>query len=173
MISTKNKKQYETVKHTFDPVYDEKSEILILGSFPSVKSREQAFYYGHPQNRFWKVLAKITEQKIPKTIEQKKKLLLDHHIAVWDVIASCEIIGSSDSSIRNVKVNDIQTVLKNSRIQKIYANGAKAYQLFQKYVKDVEGYPAQQLPSTSPANAAWNFERLCEAWKEIFSSQNV
>ena len=167
MISTKNKKQYETVKHTFDPVYDEKSEILILGSFPSVKSREQAFYYGHPQNRFWKVLAKITEQEIPKTIEQKKKLLLDHHIAVWDVIASCEIIGSSDSSIRNVKVNDIQTVLKNSRIQKIYAYGAKAYQLFQKYVKDVEGYPIQQLPSTSPANAAWNFERLCEAWKEI------
>ena len=161
------KKQYETVKHTFEPVYDENSKILILGSFPSVKSREQAFYYGHPQNRFWKVIAKITGQEVPETIEQKKSLLLDQHIAIWDVIDSCEIIGSSDSSIRNVKVNDIQSVLKNSKIQAIYANGAKAYQLLKKYVTDVEGYPLHQLPSTSPANAAWNLERLCKTWKEI------
>ena len=168
MPSTKQKKkQYETVKHTFEPVYDENSKILILGSFPSVKSREQAFYYGHPQNLFWKVIAKITGQEVPKTIEQKKRLLRNRHIAIWDVIDSCEIIGSSDSSIRNVKVNDIQSILKNSKIQVIYANGAKAYRLFQRYVTDVEGYPLHQLPSTSPANAAWNFERLCEAWKEI------
>lgn len=168
MPSTKQKKkQYETVKHTFEPVYDENSKILILGSFPSVKSREQAFYYGHPQNRFWKVIAKITGQEVPKTIEQKKRLLRNRHIAIWDVIDSCEIIGSSDSSIRNVKVNDIQSILKNSKIQAIYANGEKAYRLFQRYVTDVEGYPLHQLPSTSPANAAWNFERLCEAWKEI------
>lgn len=168
MSSVKQKKkQYETVKHTFEPVYDENSKILILGSFPSVKSREQAFYYGHPQNRFWKVIAAITGQEVPETIEQKKSLLLDQHIAIWDVIASCEIIGSSDSSIRNVKVNDIQSILKNSQIQAIYANGAKAYQLFKKYVTDAEGYPLYQLPSTSPANAAWNFERLCKVWKEI------
>ena len=161
------KGEYQHLKRTFGPIYDKNSEILILGSFPSVKSREANFFYGHPQNRFWKVIAKITGQEVPKTIEQKKRLLRNRHIAIWDVIDSCEIIGSSDSSIRNVKVNDIQSILKNSKIQAIYANGAKAYRLFLKYVTDVEGYPLHQLPSTSPANAAWNFERLCEAWKEI------
>lgn len=168
MISVKQKaKQYETVKHTFEPVYDKASKVLILGSFPSVKSREQAFYYGHPQNRFWKVIAKITGQKLPETIEEKKKLLLAQHIAVWDVIDSCEIIGSSDSSIRNVKVNDIRSVLRQSNIRQIYANGAKAYQLFQKYVTNAKEYPLCQLPSTSPANAAWSLERLCKAWEVI------
>ena len=153
--------------HEFPPVYDENSEILILGSFPSVKSREMQFFYGHPQNRFWKVMAQVLHENVPQTIPEKKEMLLRHHIALWDVIASCDIAGSSDSSIRNVKVNDIQSILKNSKIQAIYANGAKAYRLFQRYVTDVEGYPLHQLPSTSPANAAWSFERLCEAWKEI------
>ena len=160
-------KQAEIVMHTLSPVWDSRSRVLILGTMPSPASRAQGFYYGHPQNRFWKVIAKITGQEVPKTIEQKKRLLRNRHIAIWDVIDSCEIIGSSDSSIRNVKVNDIQSILKNSKIQAIYANGAKAYRLFQRYVTDVEGYPLHQLPSTSPANAAWNFERLCEAWKEI------
>ena len=119
------------------------------------------------RNRFWKVLSTIVNDVQPETIDEKKDFLLKNHIAAWDVIASCDLEGSSDSSIRNVKVNDIQSILKNSKIQAIYANGAKAYRLFQRYVTDVEGYPLHQLPSTSPANAAWNFERLCEAWKEI------
>lgn len=158
---------YEQVRHTFEPVYDEKSRILILGTFPSVKSREQNFYYGHPQNRFWKLLAALTGFKIPVTIEEKKELLLKNQIAVWDVIESCEIIGSSDSSIRNVVPADLNRILKASSIQKIYANGGKAFELYEKYAKPLTGRPIEKLPSTSPANAAWQMDRLIEAWKVI------
>lgn len=156
--------KYSHVTHTFAPVYDEESQILILGSFPSVKSREQQFYYGHPQNRFWKVIACITESEIPVTIEEKKKVLLANHIAIWDVIASCDIIGSSDSSIRNVVVNDFSYILANSKIQKIYANGGKAYDLYQKYAFHDTKCEIEKLPSTSPANAAWSLERLVGEW---------
>ena len=159
--------KYEHVTHTFGPVYDSQSKILILGSMPSVKSREQQFYYGHPQNRFWKVLSAVLEESPPKTIDEKKAFLLNHHIALWDVIASCDIIGSSDSSIKNVVVNDFDSVLRFSKIQRIYANGAKAYSLYQKYVPESPRNNIMKLPSTSPANAAWSMERLCEAWKDI------
>lgn len=158
------KDKYTHVAHTFGPIYNADSEVLILGSFPSVKSREQNFYYGHPQNRFWKVIASVTGSDVPQTIEDKKKLLLTNHIAVWDVIESCDIIGSSDSSIRNVKVNDFARILEQSNIRNIYANGAKACELYRKYATP---YPIQKLPSTSPANAAWSLERLCTEWKII------
>lgn len=158
---------YIKVEHTFPPVYDKESEVLILGSFPSVKSRESQFYYGHPQNRFWKVMAQITGSSLPVTIEEKKKMLLKHHIAVWDVIRSCSIIGSSDSSIRDVVVNDFSELLEKAKIRKIYANGGKAYELYMKYAYQQTGREIEKLPSTSPANAAYQMERLCMEWRRI------
>mgnify|MGYP002551985932 CR=1 FL=1 len=156
--------EYENVTHNFAPVWDEQSRILILGTFPSVKSRENHFYYGHPQNRFWKVLAALTDWEVPQTIEEKKAMLLANHIAIWDVIASCQIIGSSDSSIRDVVVNDIQGLLQKTNIQKIYANGGKASELYKKYVFPDTGHEIIKLPSTSPANAAFRLERLITEW---------
>ena len=157
--------EYQNIHHTFEPVYDEHSKILILGSFPSVKSRENNFYYGHQQNRFWKVLASILEEEVPETIEEKKAMLLSHNIAIWDVIASCTILGSSDTSIKDVVVNDFATILQNSKIEKIFVNGTKAYELYHKYAEPKTGIKSVKLPSTSPANAAWNLERLCQTWK--------
>lgn len=153
--------------HTIDPVYDAHSKVLILGSFPSVKSREQQFFYGHKQNRFWRVLAQVLECETPTDIPQKKTMLIEHQIAVWDVIASCEITGSSDASIRDVKPNDLSRILACADIQAIYTNGGKAYQLYQKYIYPVTGREAYLLPSTSPANAGYSLERLVEAWKVI------
>lgn len=154
--------------HEFAPVYDEHSRILILGTFPSVKSREQRFYYGHPQNRFWKVLASLTRwPQIPQTIEEKKQMLLQNGIAIWDVIQSCDIAGSSDSSIKNVVPSDIGSILKDSGIKRIYANGNMAKKLYEKYILPETGVPIIGLPSTSPANAAYSLERLKESWKQI------
>ena len=158
---------YEQVTHTFEPVFNKDSRVLILGSFPSVKSRENNFYYGHPQNRFWKVLARIFEKEVPETIEDKKAFLMEHRIAVWDVIESCTIIGSSDSSIKDVVVNDFARVLENTTVEKIYVNGGKAYELYRKYAEKETGMSAIKLPSTSPANAAWSLDRLYEAWMVI------
>lgn len=159
--------EYEHLTHTFEPVFNKESKILILGSFPSVKSRENNFYYGHPQNRFWKVLAQLFEANVPQTIEEKKTFLLEHHIAIWDVIESCTIIGSSDASIKDVVVNDFSKVLEHSVVERIYVNGGKAYELYRKYAQERIGIQAIKLPSTSPANAAWNLEKLCNAWSII------
>jgi len=159
----------ERINHEIEPVYDQYSKVLILGTFPSVKSREGRFFYNHPQNRFWKVIAGLTESDVPETIEDKKKLLLDHHIAVWDVIKSCEIKGSSDSSIKNVVVNDLNIILGNAPIRGIFANGAKAYQLYDKYCYGQTGMEAVKLPSTSPANAVFRMNQLMEAWAAIIS----
>lgn len=156
----------EALTHTFTPVFDENSRILILGTFPSVKSRENQFYYGHPQNRFWKVTAALTCSAVPQTIEEKKKMLLAGRIAVWDVIASCQIEGSSDSSIRNVVPNDIAGLLEKTNIQAVLCNGGKAYELYVKYCEKVCRKKAVKLPSTSPANAAWSLERLTDSWRE-------
>ena len=156
--------------HEFAPVYDEHSRILILGTFPSVKSREQHFYYGHPQNRFWKVLASLTQwPQIPQTIAEKKQMLLENGIAIWDVIQSCDIVGSSDSSIKNVVPSDIGSILKNSGIARIYANGNMAKKLYEKYILPETGVPIIGLPSTSPANAAYSIERLKKSWQQILS----
>lgn len=153
--------------HPIKPVYNENSKILILGSFPSVKSRESGFFYGHPQNRFWKVLAAVYQTELPKSVAEKKQFLLKHGIAVWDVIKSCDIAGSSDSSIKNVVPNDLSSILNETDIEKIFVNGKKAEQLYKKYLEKQINRKAVCLPSTSPANAAWGMERLTEAWKII------
>ena len=158
--------EYSHISHTFLPVYDVNSKLLILGSFPSVKSREQGFYYGHPQNRFWKVLAAVCGCEVPKSIEEKKAMLLANHIAVWDVIDSCDIIGSSDSSIKNVVPADIAGILPKTEITRIYANGKTAGNLYKKFSEERTGLPAVVLPSTSPANAAYSPDKLIEIWKE-------
>lgn len=159
--------EYEHIVHSFEPVYDKASEILILGTLPSVKSRENNFYYGHKQNRFWKVLATLLKEPVPDTIEEKKAMLLAHRIALWDVIQSCDIKGSSDSSIKNVQPTDIGMILEKTNMTQIYANGNKAGQLYKRYQFPITGIEATVLPSTSPANAAWSLARLCEAWKTI------
>lgn len=162
---------YEHIEHNFEPVYDSKSKILILGSLPSVKSREQQFYYAHPQNRFWRVLAAVFGGDVPETTDEKKDFLLKNKIALWDVIDSCDIHGSSDSSIRNVVPNNLNIILDNADIEKICLNGGKAYELFHKYfdcINDGEvKYDILKLPSTSPANASWGMERLVEEWMNI------
>jgi hypoxanthine-DNA glycosylase len=156
-----------TQTHPIPPIYNKASQILILGSFPSVKSREQQFFYGHKQNRFWKVLAQILECPVPNDIQEKKKMLLSNHIALWDVIASCSITGSSDSSITDVVPNDLSEILKTADIQAIYCNGTKAYELYQKYIYPINKIQAIKLPSTSPANASYSLERLVGEWKII------
>ena len=163
----KKEREYVRVIHEFDPVWDENSRILILGSIPSVKSREAGFYYGNPQNRFWKVIAALTGREAPESIPEKKRMLLENQIAVWDVIASCRIAGSDDGSIRDVAPNDIAGLLEKSRIEKIYANGGKAFELYRKYVFPETGVEAARLPSTSPANASWSLERLTGRWGEM------
>lgn len=155
------------MKHTIDPIYDKSSKVLILGSFPSVKSREQQFFYGHKQNRFWKVMAQVLDCPVPEQIPEKKAMLIQHHAAVWDVIASCEITGSSDASIRDVKPNDLSQILSCADIRAIFTNGGKAHELYQKYIYPVNGIEAHKLPSTSPANAGYSLERLVEAWMVI------
>jgi hypoxanthine-DNA glycosylase len=158
--------QEQTLLHPIQPVYDQNSQILILGSFPSVKSRETAFFYGHPQNRFWKVLSSIYGETLPITIPEKKEFLLRNGLALWDVIKSCTITGSSDASIKNVKPNDLGPILQTCRIQLIITNGKTADKLYRKYIEPVIGRSALCLPSTSPANAAWTLPRLTAAWKE-------
>lgn len=153
--------------HPIDPVYDCSSKILILGSFPSVRSREEGFFYGHPQNRFWKVTSAVFGEETPKTIEEKKAFLLRNHIAVWDVIRSCDIEGSSDSSIRNVVPNDLCRILDCADIKAIYVNGKTAYRYYQKYTEKKTRREAICLPSTSPTNATWTMDKLIAEWKRI------
>ncbi|MBQ4575241.1 MAG: DNA-deoxyinosine glycosylase [Clostridia bacterium] len=156
----------EQLTHTFAPVYNRDSRVLILGSFPSVKSREQGFYYGHPQNRFWRVLSAITGEPLPDGIEDKRALLLKHHIALWDVCASCEIEGSSDASIRGVIPNDIATILAGTKIKRILLNGKTAAKLFERLIRPSLAFEGGvvPLPSTSPANAGMKLDALIEAW---------
>lgn len=154
-------------QHNIDPVWDENSIILILGSFPSVKSREQQFFYAHPHNRFWRVLAEVTDTPLAQTADEKKKILLQCRIALWDVIRSCDITGSSDSSIKNVVPNDLGIILSNSSVGRIFTNGAAADRLYKKYCEKQTGIAAVRLPSTSPANAAYSLERLVQEWKII------
>ncbi len=155
------------VTHPIPPVFDRHSKVLILGSFPSVKSREAQFFYGHPQNRFWRVTSAVFGADTPNTIEEKKNFLLSHGLAVWDVIASCDITGSSDSSIKNVIPNDLTLILNTAEIHTIFVNGKTAEKFYNKYIKNTIGREVVCLPSTSPANAAWSVERLINAWKVI------
>ena len=157
----------EILYHTFDPVFDGRSCVLVLGSFPSVKSREQGFYYGNPQNRFWRVLSEVFSSPVPQSTEEKKKLLLDCGVALWDVAQSCEINGSSDSSMKNVRPNDIYKFLYSSGIDRVFANGKTAARLYEKFILQQTDIPITALPSTSPANAAYSLADLCERWRVI------
>ena len=160
----------ETVTHPIPPLFDASSRILILGSFPSVKSREGLFFYHHPQNRFWKVLAGVLEEPVPGSIEEKKIFLLKHRIALWDVIASCTIEGSSDSTIKIVVPNDLSGILSAADISRIFCNGGASFQYYKKYQEPRTGRAAVRLPSTSPANAAWSLDRLIREWAAIRDS---
>ena len=155
------------VSHSIDPVYDSNSEILILGSFPSVKSRQQQFFYGHPKNRFWKVLAAVMEEPVPGTVEEKKEFLIRNRIAVWDVIDSCMIDGSSDSSIKNAVPSDLEKIISKTNIRHVFANGATARKLYEKHHEKKLGIKIEGLPSTSPANAAYSLERLIHEWSGL------
>lgn len=157
------------IVHPFPPVYDEHSEILILGSFPSVKSREEQFFYGHPKNRFWKVLAAVFDSSVPESIEEKMLFLISNRIALWDVVFSCEITGSADSSIKNVIPNDIYEILGNSDIKRIFLNGKTAEKYYNKYIKEKISVEAITLPSTSPANAKWTLEKLIAQWSKLLT----
>lgn len=160
----------DRLSHPFPPLYDAESRILILGSFPSVKSREAMFFYGHPQNRFWRVVSTVLGCDYPRTIEEKQQMLHVHHIALWDAIASCEITGSSDSSIREAVPTDLTPILKTAPIRQIFCNGATSYQLYCRHQQKLTGREAVKLPSTSPANAAWSIERLTQAWSVILDA---
>ncbi|MBE7057022.1 MAG: DNA-deoxyinosine glycosylase [Ruminococcaceae bacterium] len=155
------------IKHPIGPVYDQNSKILILGSFPSVKSRENMFYYGHPQNRFWKVVSAVFGDSLPKTVDEKRMFLLKNGVAVWDVIGVCDIEGSSDSTIKNVVPNDINLILNVADIKQIFVNGKTAEKYYNKYIREAIKRDAICLPSTSPANAAWSLERLIKKWMII------
>lgn len=157
----------EAIFHPIAPVFDERSRILILGSFPSVKSRETAFFYGHPQNRFWKVVSAVLDVDCPSTNDEKKRMLLSHRVALWDVIASCRIEGSSDSSIRSAVPTDLQAILDTANIRAVFCNGQTAFRLYARYQEKQTGISAVALPSTSPANAAYGLDRLVEHWRAI------
>lgn len=157
----------QTVFHTIPPLYDSHSRVLLLGSIPSPKSREAGFYYAHPQNRFWRVLAAVLGEEVPQTIEEKRAMCLKHHVALWDTIARCDIAGASDTSIRNAVPNDIGKLVRESEITRIFATGGKSADLYRKLIEPQLHIPTTQLPSTSPANAAWSLERLIEAYRVI------
>ena len=161
----------DRIDHPFGPLFSESSRVLILGSFPSVKSREQQFFYGHPQNRFWKVIAALFHQEVPETIGQKKELILSNNLALWDSIASCIVTGSSDASIRDVRANDLSVILDHSPIRKIFCNGKTSWQMYEKWILPSTGREAVCLPSTSPANAQWTLPRLVEAWSVILAEK--
>lgn len=158
---------YTHISRGFEPVFSHTSRILILGSIPSVLSRKQNFYYGNPQNRFWRVMARILNEDVPASIPEKRTLLLDHHIALWDVIESCDIIGSKDATIRNAVPVSLEFIFKQASIEAVFANGRAAQTLFQRYCEPRYHRTITLLPSTSPANAAWNEERLFERWSEL------
>ena len=155
------------IVHPFPPLYNRDSKVLILGSFPSVRSREAMFFYGHPQNRFWKVIAALFDEPVPRSIPEKKALILGHSLALWDSIASCEIKGSSDASITDAVPTDLSEILENSAVQRIFCNGTRSFEMYRKYQLPRTGIEAVKLPSTSPANAACSLEKLIEAWKVI------
>ena len=159
--------EYQHIVHPFGPLYNEQSRVLILGSMPSPKSREQLFFYGHPQNRFWPLMAALFGEKLPESIEEKRSLALRHGIAIWDTILACDIRGAGDSSIRNAVPTDLAPILAGSQISHIFCNGKASGACYHRYQEKLLQIPAITLPSTSPANAAWTMERLLEAWKVV------
>lgn len=162
---------YQHISHGFEPVFDERCRVLVLGSFPSVLSRENRFYYGNPRNRFWQVLARAVGEDAPTAgdVPAKRALLLRHGVALWDVIESCDVRGSSDASIRNVKPADVARVTRVAPLEAVLCNGGTAGRLYRRWLEPVTGIEAEVLPSTSPANASWGLERLCARWSEALA----
>lgn len=158
-----------TLEHSIPPVYNSDSRVLILGSFPSVRSRESSFFYGHPQNRFWRTLAAVLGEPLPDSQQEKTDLLLRRHIALWDVIGRCEITGSSDSSIKNAEANDLSPILRTADIRRIFVNGKTAERLYRRLILPQTGIEAVVLPSTSPANARWTADMLIRAYETILN----
>lgn len=155
------------VYHEFGPLFDKNSRVLVLGTIPSPKSREQGFYYGHPRNRFWKILAQVFGEPKPDSIEEKRALALNHHVALWDVLASCTIRGAEDASIKDAVPNDLDVILSQSDIKAIFTTGVKAAALYHKYCEPKTGISCIRLPSTSPANCAMGDGQLLEEYKKI------
>ena len=157
--------------HPFKPIFDKNSKILILGSFPSVISRKFGFYYTNPQNRFWRVLARILNDDVPESTDEKIKFLLFHHIAIYDAAISCEIDGSSDAKMSKIVPANLKPLFKEANIKQVYANGGKAYEICKKYLDDeilkATKNEVIKLPSTSPANAKFSLERLANEWSMI------
>lgn len=169
MVSAKA--EYTHVGPGLPPLHGDRAAVLILGSFPSPKSREQGFFYGHPQNRFWPLMASLTGEPVPDwaDIEAKKRIILDHGLAVWDTIGACDIRGASDASIRNVEPNDVAALIRRLGVQAVFCNGAASGRVYARYAQPMTGLPATVLPSTSPANAAWSMEKLQAAWGAAFA----
>lgn len=165
------KAEYTHVGPGLPPLHGDRAAALILGSFPSPKSREQGFFYGHPQNRFWPLMASLTGEPVPDwaDIEAKKRIILDHGLAVWDTIGACDIRGASDASIRNVEPNDVAALIRRLGVQAVFCNGAASGRVYARYAQPMTGLPAAVLPSTSPANAAWSMEKLQAAWGAAFA----
>ena len=161
------------ISHPFAPVFDGASSLLILGSFPSVRSRAAMFYYGHPRNRFWRVLGGVYGESPPVTVQEKTAFLYARHVALWDVVSSCDITGSADSSIKNVVPNDIVSLLAHTRITRVFVNGRTAETLYDAYLLPLGAPKAVYLPSTSPANAAWDCDRLIAAWRKALSEDGA
>ena len=168
---TSAKAEYTHVGPGLPPLHGDRAAVLILGSFPSPKSREQGFFYGHPQNRFWPLMASLTGEPVPDwaDIEAKKRIILDHGLAVWDTIGACDIRGASDASIRNVEPNDVAALIRRLGVQAVFCNGAASGRVYARYAQPMTGLPAAVLPSTSPANAAWSMEKLQAAWGVAFA----
>ncbi|MBQ7398580.1 MAG: DNA-deoxyinosine glycosylase [Clostridia bacterium] len=155
------------ITHPIPPIYNKNSRVLILGSFPSVRSREIGFFYGHPQNRFWPLIAALCQERLPTSIEEKTELLLRHGIALWDVAAACEIRGSADSTLTKVIANDLSPIFEGASISQVFVNGSTAAKYYRRLIQPQIQRSAIVLPSTSPANATWSFERLLDAWRVI------
>ena len=153
--------------HPIPPVFDGHSELLILGSFPSVKSRETGFFYGHPQNRFWRVLAALWDEGLPETNEERRALCLSHCVALWDVLSSCTIAGASDASIVDPLPNDLSRVLDAAPVETIFCTGSTAARLYRRLVEPSLGRPCVALPSTSPANARMRLSDLVAAYAPL------
>lgn len=164
---TEKDNRYETITHTLEPLYNSESKILILGSFPSVKTREYGFFYGHPQNRFWPVMEKLFNVELSRDIDERRDFLLSHSIAVFDSIYECDIIGSSDASIKNVKPSNLVDIVKTADIKQVFCNGGTSYKYYKKYHAKELGLKGVKLPSTSPANARYRLDDLLEEWSEI------
>ena len=155
------------VTHVFPPLFDERCSALILGSIPSPKSREQGFYYGHPQNRFWRVMAAVWQEPCPVTIEEKSALMLRHHTALWDTLEACDIIGAGDSTVKDPVPTDLEYLLRRAPIKRVFTTGAAADRFYRLFHQQKTGIPSVRLPSTSPANCAVSLEQLIEAYRVI------